>query len=352
MDTHPPEGAQQDKEPDYTQSQSAQGGPLLCPNCNHVLNVSQGYQQKTRSDFLSYVLKSDAKCFQYTGFPTIKQLKDTFEWLKPAAEKTKLWNARRKKKKVSSRGRRRKILSLFEEYLLTLIRIRRGYDIDHMAFLFKISQGHASSIFITWTNFLAKCLAPLIKWPSKQVNSGNLPNAFKSYPKTRVVIDCTEFFIQKPFRPNAQRATWSNYKHSNTFKLLVGIMPTGTITFLSKLYSGSISDVSIVEKSSLIDKLEENDDVMADRGFNIRHLLLKKYCTLNIPAFSHGKNLSLSSLRKSRKIASVRIHVERAIRRMKTFKIITGIIPLKLRFCLNQIMVIVAFLCNLQGRLC
>ena len=178
-----------------------------------------------------------------------------------------------------------------------------------------------------------------------------MPPTFRPYPNTRVIIDATEFHVEKPFRPAAQKVTWSNYKQGNTFKLLVGIMPTGTITFLSKLYSGSISDLHITEKSGLLNKLEEGDDVMADRGFNIRHLLLKKKCTLNIPAFTHGKKLSKKGVQRSRKIARLRIHVERGIRRMKTFKILSGIIPLRLRFCLDKIILIVAVLCNLQPRL-
>ena len=129
------------------------------------------------------------------------------------------------------------------------------------------------------------------------------------------------------------------------------IMPAGAITFLSKLYSGSISDLHIVKQSGLIDKLEMNDDVMADRGFNIRHVTSQKKCTLNLPAFSHCKALGARALKQSRKIASVRIHVERVIHRMKTFKVLSGIIPLKLRYILDQVVTVVAVLCNLQERL-
>ena len=188
----------------------------------------------------------------------------------------------------------------------------------------------------------------MLTWPSKDVIKDNLPSSFSKYPNTRAIIDCTEYFVQKPIKPVAQKLTWSNYKHSNTFKQLIAISPTGTITFVSNLYSGSISDASIVKESKFIDLVEPGDDVMADRGFNIRHLLLPKRATLNIPAFSHGKQLSKKAVSKSRKIASVRIHVERAIRRMKTFKILSGIIPIKLRFLLPQITTIVAVLCNLQ----
>lgn len=56
---------------------------------------------------------------------------------------------------------------------------------------------------------------------------------------------------------------------------------------------------------------------MADRGFLIRDLLLKKRTTLIIPPFTKqcawgkGKHLSASDILKTRSIA--RIHVERAI---------------------------------------
>ncbi len=324
-------------------------GNVKCPNCNNTFTLPKFQRRK---DFIGQILRSDKKCFQWTGFPSVKQLDNTFKWLLPAARKTKLWNTSRHGRKVSTQKARRSTEMLYHEFLLTLVRIRRGLDTESLAYLFEIAQPHVSRIFITWVNFLHQCLLPLIKWPSKEIVRGNLPKSFKSFPKTRVIIDGTEFFIQKPYRPLAQRQTWSNYKHHNTFKLLVGIMPTGVITFLSKLYTGSISDLHIVKKSKLLDLLESEDDVMADRGFNIRHLLLQKHSTLNIPAFSHGQNLSHKAVRHSRKVANVRIHVERAIRRIKTFKILNGIIPLKLRFCLNQVLVIVSFLCNLQGRLC
>ncbi len=336
------------KNSDYRRFSDFYGPELKCPTCQCTFRPPRFSR---RRGFVADILSDDKKCFRWTGFPTVKQLETTFDWLLPAAERTTLWDSRRRGK-ISTRGKRRSPETLFYEYLLTLVRIRRGFDTDNTAYFFEISPQHVSKIFITWVNLLAKCLQPMIKWPSTEVVKGNLPRSFQHFPTTRVIIDATEFFIQKPFRPLAQRQTWSNYKHHNTFKLLVGIMPTGTITFLSKLYSGSISDLSIVQKSGLLKKLSRNNDVMADRGFKIRHLLLKRGCTLNIPAFSHGQNLSYKAVRNSRRIASVRIHVERAIGRMKTFRILNGIIPLKVRFCLNQILVIVSYLCNLQPRLC
>ena len=90
---------------------------------------------------------------------------------------------------------------------------------------------------------------------------------------------------------------------------------------------------------------------MADRGFNIRDLLLRKNAFLNIPAFSDGKQLSGRAVGKSRKIASLRIHVERAMERLKNFKMVQGVIPLQLKNSLNQVLLICAVLSNMQDPL-
>ena len=331
------------------ESTEKSNGPVTCPKCYHKFSPTLAERKRLRRmDFINEVRKSDSNCFLYTGIPSSAMLLAVFSWVKPSAVDMKLWYCRPGSK---HQGRQRKVLTLFEEMVLTLVRIRRAYDTRHLAYIFGISQSHVSRIFIAWCKLLAKCLGPVLVWPSQELVRANMPEAFKPYPRTRIVIDATEIFTEKPFRPRAQKLTWSQYKQNNTFKLLVGIMPTGTITLLSKLYAGSISDVYITEKSGLLEKLDPGDDVMADRGFNIRHLLLPRRCTLNIPAFSHGKRLSKKGLNRSRKIAAVRIHVERAIRRMKTFKIISGTVSLKLRFCLDDIITIVAVLSNLQGRL-
>lgn len=79
-----------------------------------------------------------------------------------------------------------------------------------------------------------------------------------------MIIDCTEFFIKKPSLPLSQRVTWSQYKHHYKFKALISISQTGSFTFISKLFTGSISDRRIVEESGYLKKLEFGDNVMAD----------------------------------------------------------------------------------------
>lgn len=311
------------------------------------LKDSNFFQRKL---ILESVKKSDKSCNFWTGIPKLSVLLFIYEWILPLASKTKLWmGSKRHSNRSSSHEPKKRLLSLFEEFLLTLIRIRRGFDTNEMSFLFGVSQSQVSHVFLTWVNLLYKCFKPLLEWPSASIIKKNLPRSFrKSFPKTRIVIDCSELFMQKPRSVDAQRLTWSSYKTHNTFKFLLGIAPSGQVTFLSNLFSGSISDREIVVQSKIIDLIEKGDDIMADRGFNIRDILLKKNATLNMPAFSGGKQLSSRAVIRSRRIASVRIHVERAMKRIKNFKIIQGIIPLQLKSSMDQILLICTVLGNLS----
>ena len=44
----------------------------------------------------------------------------------------------------------------------------------------------------------------------------------------------------------------SSYKNRDTLKDYVGIAPSGAITFVSQLYTGSISDCEIAERSGFL----------------------------------------------------------------------------------------------------
>ena len=65
---------------------------------------------------------------------------------------------------------------------------------------------------------------------------------------------------------------------------------------------------------------------MADHGFTIKDQLEAIGVDLNIPPFLEGwAQLSSEDVSKGRSIASFRIHVERAIGRLKTFCILKGV---------------------------
>ena len=61
--------------------------------------------------------------------------------------------------------------------------------------------------------------------------------------------------------------------------------PSGAITFISKLCKGSISDKEILKRSGILNKnlWDDNDSIMADRGFTIQNELAPLNVGLNIP---------------------------------------------------------------------
>ena len=174
-----------------------------------------------------------------------------------------------------------------------------------------------------------------------------MPESFKrTYPTTRC-IDCTELFCQSPSSLNIQNSLFSHYKHHVTYKGLIGIAPSGAITFISQLYSGSISDKEIVNRCGTLKKelWDDNDSVMADRGFTIEDELKCLNVQLNIP-LDGREQLTKGEVKESQSIASVRIHVERAIQRVKKFRQLRNEIPLVLHGSINQIWTVACLLCN------
>ena len=91
---------------------------------------------------------------------------------------------------------------------------------------------------------------------------------------------------------------------------------------------------------------------MADRGFTIRGMLNEIGVDLNMPPFLDGRaQLPAKEIQEGRKIASLRIHVERAIGRMKNFDILKGTIPITMARQINQIVCVCGFLTNFHPAL-
>ncbi len=76
---------------------------------------------------------------------------------------------------------------------------------------------------------------------------------------------------------------------------------------------------------------KQNISVKADRGFTIRDQLSAINVGLNIPPFMEGRaRLPSQEVQRGRKIASLRIHVERLIGRIKNYWILKDTLPLTL----------------------
>jgi len=148
--------------------------------------------------------------------------------------------------------------------------------------------------------------------------------------KVTVIIDCFEVFIDRPSNLYARAQTYSSYKSHNTVKILIGITPQGSISFVSQAWGGRTSDKYLTEHCKIMNKLVPGDMVMADRGFTIHDSVVMHRAELAIPAFTKGKEqLDPIDVEKTRGIANVRIHVERVIGLLRRkYTILSGTLPI------------------------
>jgi len=121
---------------------------------------------------------------------------------------------------------------------------------------------------------------------------------------------------------------------------------------MSVLFQGSISDKEIVRQSGLLNLLEHGDQLMADKGFTIGDLLPTVGCSVAMPAFLSNKGqFSKNELLDSKQVHNLRVHVERAIRRVKEFHYFDHVISLTVAGSINQIWTVTCLITNFQGPL-
>ena len=101
---------------------------------------------------------------------------------------------------------------------------------------------------------------------------------------------------------------------------------TGAFHFYRHCGEAAFLIKEITKQSGILSKLEEGDAIMADRGFDSA-TLLPNGVALNIPPFLGGRDqLEPDEVLATRRIATLSIHVERAIERIKNFRV-THFIP-------------------------
>ncbi len=241
------------------------------------------------------------------------------------------------------------------QFFLMLVKLRLNLKVKDLGFRFGISTSSVSRYITTWICFLYHHCKELDWSPSVEQVMATLPHSFRNkYPKTYAIIDGSEIFIQTPSDLHMQSSTWSQYKHHNTAKFLVACTPNGAISYISPVFVGSISDVELTSTSGFLTTLKDKPgiSIMADRGFTIKDMLEELKIELNMPPFMEGrKQLPAEEVQDGRTIASLRIHVERAIGRIKNFNILKETIPISLARLTNQIVHVCAFLSNFHPAL-
>lgn len=93
--------------------------------------------------------------------------------------------------------------------------------------------------------------------------------------------------------------------------------------------------------------MEKGDSVLADRGFIVRKELENKGCKLYTPHFLKDKiQFNIIERKDNKKISRNRVHVERAILRIKNYKFFSHTINILSLHSISELIYIVAFFSN------
>ena len=325
----------------------------MCPTCGHteIQKIDQGTQHEilfktistqTASNgsgqpdiTLEELAQSDDKVRFYTGFVNFQMCMLMFRsLLHHGADRLNYWRGESSvgERKYHSKDQKKsgpvRGLRLEDEFLLLCMRLRLGLLQEHLADVFKVSGSTVSRILNTWVNFAYDTSKNLVPWPTTEQILYNLPRAFMDFSNTQIVLDCTEIFIEKPSSHVAQWQSWSEYKHNNTVKLLIGVTPNGTVNFISRMWGGRASDRHITMHSGLIPRLDPGMVVMADKGFTIQDLLPENVNLNMPPMIPSARQMTEDEVFKTQHIASARIVVEMKMEQAKNYRCIQGIVPL------------------------
>ncbi|XP_062612902.1 uncharacterized protein LOC134274651 [Saccostrea cucullata] len=240
-----------------------------------------------------------------------------------------------------------------DQLLIVLMKLKLNLrDLD-LAQRFCVSRPVISNIFHTIVYALHEMLFEGVVnhcFPSQLKCKGSMPKSFAEFSSARASMDALEMTQDIPSHMDMQAIAYSSYKSRHTVKALTCVAPNGSITYCSKLYPGSTSDVAIVRHSEVLKKFSAGDLILADKGFTIHDQLPQGVC-LNIPAFltSRGQ-FTQPEAELCYKIARARIHVERANERIKNFEILHHI-PSTYRAMSTVIFQLCSSLVNLQAPL-
>uniref|UniRef100_A0A8C7RD98 THAP-type domain-containing protein n=1 Tax=Oncorhynchus mykiss TaxID=8022 RepID=A0A8C7RD98_ONCMY len=212
-------------------------------------------------------------------------------------------------------------LSMFQQLLLTLMRLRLDLKNQDLAYRFGVKVGTVTRTVLRMVNVMSTTLVPTaVFWPSRAELRKNLPAALHStYPDCAVIIDCFRVTLEKP----------GSEVNFNTLKYMIGMAPQGVVTFVSRGSPGSVSDKSLAEGCGFLGKLLPGDVVLADKDLDIgesvaAHGALLKNTGCDGGEGSEGSDgISLTDISPER--LSVRRHVERVVSMVKLrYSMLTG----------------------------
>ena len=209
-------------------------------------------------------------------------------------------------------GAKRKLVPA-QEVLLVLIYLRHNVAHEVVGQMFGVSADQSENLFHELVPLLRE-LCPSNRFEAEKRFRRDGPSLTREQID-RVLIDSFETAIPRPSLNDRQKRVYSGKKKRHTRKTQIVTDATGEVLDLDPGHRGPAADKKIYEASGVADQFPDarKQGDLAYKGTPGVEVPHKK---------PKGGELTVEQKEENRQQASVRVHVEHGIRRVKGFKIV------------------------------
>ena len=221
--------------------------------------------------------------------------------------------AERKDRQRAVGGGRTRFLKPYQEVLLTLIYLRHNVAHAVVGQMFGVSADTSENTFHEVVALL-RDVCPANRWEAEKKWKKSEPS-WKPDELDQIIVDSFETPVSRPSLPEAQRRVYSGKKKRHTLKSQVVSAPSGEILDIDAGHRGPLSDKRLYEQSA-VEQQYPQAKKQGDLGY-------QGVAGMSVPHKKpRGGALTEAQRQENRAHASVRVHVEHGIRRVKGFRIV------------------------------
>lgn len=210
-------------------------------------------------------------------------------------------------------GGRRRRLKPSQEVLVTLVYLRHNVAHAVVGELFGVSADTSENTFHDVV-FVLRAVCPANRWDAEKKWKKGEPS-WKPDNVERVLIDSFESPVRRPSLPARQKRIYSGKKKRHTLKTQIVTDAQGEILDIDPGHRGPMADKRLYEQSAVEERYPnaQKQGDLAYQGIAGMSVPYKK---------PQGEHLTEAQRAENRQKASVRVHVEHGIRRIKGWRIV------------------------------
>lgn len=252
-------------------------------------------------------------------------------------------------------------LSARSQLLLTLFKFRHNFTFIDLGHRFCLSKIKAKNIFCAWLYQISDRFQDVYIWPHRETLKAQVPRHFQqNFPCTFVLLKRMKIKVFQERNRSNYSSLPSDEVSKNSEKTRHGILavdPRGSVIGCSGLVAGNLSDSELFEncglKRQLVNlmnngKLDNGDGILCE-GLDIEKDLNEIGLKLNDVAFLKCDiSDQLKTMLQRQHVQNHKILVDKAVNRLKKFRIISQTVPSSLSVSCDKIFQVTAFLTNFQ----